>query len=111
MAGKFELFKDAKGEFRFRLRSGNGEIVLASEGYKQISSAQNGIESVKKNAGDPARYEKKTSASGKPYFVLKAANNQVIGNSEMYESEAARDAGIASVGKAADGAPIDDKMA
>ncbi len=111
MAGKFELYKDARGEFRFRLKAGNGEIVLASEGYKAISGAQNGIESVKKNAADPARYEKKVSTGGKPYFVLKAANNQVIGNSEMYESEAARDAGIASVANAADGAAVEDKTA
>lgn len=111
MAGKFEIFKDARGEFRFRLKSGNGEIVLASEGYTAMAGAQNGVESVKKNAGDPARYEKKVSAGGKPYFVLKAGNNQVIGNSEMYESEASRDAGIASVAKAADGAAVEDKTA
>lgn len=66
MAGKFELYNDARGEFRFRLNAGNGEIVLASEGYKAISGAENGIESVKKNAADSTRYEKKVSAGGKP---------------------------------------------
>ena len=97
MAGKFELYKDKAGEFRFRLKAGNGETILASEGYKQRASADNGIESVKKNAPDDARYERKTASNGKPYFVLKAANHQVIGNSEMYSSESARDNGIASV--------------
>ena len=50
MAGKFELYKDARGEFRFRLKAGNGENIAASEGYKNKASALNGIESVQKNA-------------------------------------------------------------
>lgn len=47
---KFEVYKDKKGEFRFRLKAGNGEIILSSEGYTSKSGCQNGIESVKKNA-------------------------------------------------------------
>ena len=50
------------------------------------------------------RYERKTSTKGEPYFVLKAANNQVIGQSEMYSSPSAMEAGIASVMKNAPGA-------
>ncbi|MUL80506.1 MULTISPECIES: YegP family protein [unclassified Mycolicibacterium] len=50
MAGKFELYKDARGEFRFRLKAGNGEIIATGEGYKSKASAINGIESVQKNA-------------------------------------------------------------
>ncbi len=46
----FELYKDKKGEFRFRLRAKNGEPILASEGYSAKASAVGGIESVKKNA-------------------------------------------------------------
>jgi uncharacterized protein YegP (UPF0339 family) len=49
---KFEIYTDKRGEFRFRLKASNGEIVLASEGYKEKASAKNGIESVKKNAAD-----------------------------------------------------------
>lgn len=56
MAGKFEVYTDKAGETRFRLKAGNGEIILASEGYKRKASAMNGIESVKKNAPD-ARIE------------------------------------------------------
>ena len=41
MAGKFELYKDKGGEFRFRLKAGNGQIILASEGYKTKTSAKN----------------------------------------------------------------------
>lgn len=111
MAGKFELYKDKAGEFRFRLKAGNGETILASEGYKQKSSATNGIESVRKNSQIDARFERKTTSSGKPMFNLKASNGQVIGTSETYSSESARDNGIASVAKNAPDAKVDDQTA
>jgi len=47
---KFEIYKDKKGEFRFRLKARNGEIVAVSEGYKTKAGCKNGIESVCKNA-------------------------------------------------------------
>jgi uncharacterized protein len=97
MSGKFSVFTGRNGQTYFSLKAGNGEIILKSEGYRDKASAHNGIGSVRKNAPDTARYEKKTSASGKFHFNLKAANHQVIGSSEMYESERSRDAGIASV--------------
>ncbi|MCW5680270.1 MAG: YegP family protein [Xanthobacteraceae bacterium] len=50
MAYKFEIYKDKAGEYRVRFKASNGETMLASEGYKSKSSAQNCIESVKKNA-------------------------------------------------------------
>ena len=49
---KFEVYVDKAGEFRFRLKARNGEIIAASEGYKAQASCLNGIESVKKNAPD-----------------------------------------------------------
>jgi uncharacterized protein YegP (UPF0339 family) len=52
MAGKFECYTDKAGEFRFRLKAGNGNTILSSEGYKSKSSCANGIESVKKNSQD-----------------------------------------------------------
>ncbi|MGE0231916.1 MAG: YegP family protein [Flavobacteriaceae bacterium] len=47
---KFEIYKDKKGEFRFRFRASNGEIMFSSEGYKAKASAKSAIESIKKNA-------------------------------------------------------------
>ena len=47
---KFEMYKDKAGEFRYRLKAKNGEIIATSEGYKAKESCVNGIESVKKNA-------------------------------------------------------------
>ena len=49
---KFELYNDKKGEFRFRLKAGNGDIILASEGYVSKDGCKNGIASVRKNAAD-----------------------------------------------------------
>ncbi len=109
MAGKFEIYKDKAGEFRFRLKAGNGENILASEGYKDKSGVDNGIASVKKNAGGDDKYERKESGSGKFHFNLKAANHQIIGSSQMYASADSRDNGIESVKKNAPDAEIDDQ--
>ena len=111
MAGKFELKKSKNDKFYFSLLAGNGQTILSSEMYEAKASAVNGIESVKKNASDAARYEKAVAKNGKPYFNLKAANGQVIGSSEMYSSESARDAGIELVMANAAGASVDDQTA
>ena len=108
MAGKFEIFKGRKGEYRFRLKASNGQIILASEGYKAKSGCVNGIESVKNNAPDDKRYERKAARGGKHRFYLESVNNRIIGTSEVYESVAARDKGIESVKKNAPGASIVD---
>jgi uncharacterized protein YegP (UPF0339 family) len=99
MAGKFELKVSSNGKYHFNLKAGNGQIILSSEMYESKAAAENGIASVKKNAGDDARYERKESSNGKPYFNLKASNGQVIGKSEMYESAASMENGIESVKK------------
>ena len=51
---KFEVYVDKAGEFRFRLKATNGQIIATGEGYKAKASCLNGIESVKKNAPDAA---------------------------------------------------------
>ncbi len=50
---KFELYTDKAGEYRFRLKATNGQIIAVSEGYKTMASCKNGVESVKRNAPDP----------------------------------------------------------
>ena len=108
MAGKFELKKSKNGKFFFNLLASNGQIILSSEMYEAKASAVNGIESVKKNGADAARYDKLTGKDGSPYFTLKATNGQVIGQSQMYASEATRDAGVESVKTNAPGATVND---
>jgi uncharacterized protein YegP (UPF0339 family) len=108
MAGKFEIYKDKAGEFRFRLKSSNGQTVLTSEGYKAKAGAKNGIRSVQDNAGSEDRFDKTTTPSGGFRFNMTANNRQVIGQSQTYKSAAARDKGVQAVARAANGAAIDD---
>jgi uncharacterized protein YegP (UPF0339 family) len=109
MASKFELKKSSNGQYCFNLKAGNGEIILNGEMYIAKSGAENGIESVKVNAPSNSRYERKISVSGEPYFVLKAANGDVIGKSEMYSSAKAMEDGIESVKRNAPRAQIEDQ--
>ena len=111
MPGKFEIKKAKDGQFHFNLKATNGEIILSSEMYKRKTGAKNGIGSVRKNAPSEARFARLESKNGKPYFVLKAGNHQVIGQSEMYETTRARNNGIRSVAKNAPGARVVDLTA
>jgi acetyl esterase len=108
MAGKFELKKAKDGQFYFNLKGANGQVILTSEMYKAKSGAENSIESVKKNAALDERYDRRESKKGEPYFVLLAANKQVIRQSEMYSSAAAMEKGINSVKTNAPAASVDD---
>lgn len=104
--GKFEI-KQAKNEqFVFNLKAGNGQIILTSEMYTTKKACLNGIESVKKNAGDDGRYETKEAKNGKFHFNLKAANHQVIGSSQLYADQAGMNNGIESVKKNAPDAEV-----
>lgn len=105
---KFVAFKGNDEQFYFRLQAENGEPILASEGYTSKGGWENGIESVRENAPHDDRYERETSTNDKPFFVLEAANGELIGKSEMYESEASRENGIEAVMRVAPVAPIED---
>jgi uncharacterized protein YegP (UPF0339 family) len=108
MAAKFDLKQGASGQFMFNLKAANSEVILTSELYKQKQSAIAGINSVKANAGDDARYERKTAKNGQPFFVLTAMNGEIIGKSEMYSSVSAMENGIQSVMKNGPVAEIED---
>ncbi|MBS5796447.1 MAG: YegP family protein [Dysgonomonas mossii] len=109
--GKFEISKRKNGEFQFNLKAGNGQVILSSEGYTKKENCKKGIESVRKNSQVESRFEKLESKNGKSYFNLKATNGQIIGTSELYESVASRDNGIASVVKNAPDAEVVDLSA
>src|SRR5262245_48060922 len=108
MAATFEIEKASDGQFFFRLKAGNGEIILSSEQYKAKANAQGGIDSVKANAAVDARYERKTSTGAQPYFVLKPANDETLRRRHMYASPAALGKGIESVKANAPAAPVED---
>ena len=104
--GTFLVSKRKNDEFQFVLKAGNGQVILASEGYATKAACENGIESVRNNSQVDSRFDKLEAKNGKLYFNLKASNGQIIGNSEMYESAAARDNGIESVKKNAPDADV-----
>lgn len=97
MAAKFEIKKSKNNQFFFNLKASNGKVILTGETYKAKASAHGGIAAVKVNSTNDARFERKTSSGGHPYFVLKANNGEPIGRSEMYSSTGAMEKGIKSV--------------
>ena len=93
----FEFRKSDNGHYSFILLDDDDKTLLKSEQYNSKASAQNGIESIRKNSAEDSRYELKESSNGKFYFNLKAANGQIIGTSPLTGDTAARDAAIAKV--------------
>lgn len=106
MAGYYELKQATDGQYHFVLKAENYQTILSSERYTTKQGAEGGIQSCKVNSPNRDRYDRLTATDGSPYFVLQAANGQVIGTSETYTSSAARDQGIASVMKNGQGHTI-----
>ena len=105
---KFEIYKDNKEEFRFRLKADNGQIVLSSEGYKTKVGCENGILSVRMNSQNPDSYESLKTKHLNFYFNLKASNGKIIGTSETYLKFGGMEYGIAVIVKIAPKAVIID---
>jgi len=95
--GRFETFVGKDGQHYFHLLAGNGEKVLASQGYASAASAQAGINSVASNGASATRYLQREASDGSRYFVLTATNGQIIGISEMYATAANAERGAATV--------------
>ena len=104
---KYQIYAGKNDKFYFKLNAKNGQQVLASQGYADKRGCKNGIESVRTNAPNDERFERKTSSDDRFFFNLLAGNKQIIGTSQMYASAASRDKGIDSV-KANCDAPVED---
>ena len=106
----FEIYTSEKtGKYYFRLKATNGQVILQSEDYASKASAENGIRSVIENTKDgDGRFDRREASNGDVYFVLKAGNSQIIGQSEMYKSTASMENGIQSVIKNAQEGSIKD---
>ncbi len=83
----FEIFKGEDGKTYFRLRGGNGEIMLSSQGYTAKASAEKGIASVEANGASASSYEVFETADGGYAIRLVAANGEVIARGESYVSK------------------------
>ncbi|MFT6188991.1 MAG: hypothetical protein ACJAW8_002038 [Oleispira sp.] len=109
MHSKFQIFKSTKNnQFYFRLRASNNKIILASEGYTTKGNCKNGIESTRIHSPHDTYYKRLLASNEQYYFTLTAANNQVIGTSEMYLTNQAMNNGIESVKANAPTALIED---
>ena len=99
--GYYRLTKNAnaKQPYHWVLLAPNNEVILNSESYSSKQMAHKGIESVRVNSPHDESYDKLVARDGSPYFNLVAQNGEIIGTSEMYSSDHARDAGIEAVKK------------
>ena len=88
---------EKRNQYYFRVFNSNDEQVLKSEAYEAKAGRDNGINSFKKNAPIRERYELLTSADGKFYFNIKAANHQIVATSLMFDSEEKRESVIAEI--------------
>lgn len=116
MAAKFEIYQDKKGEHRFRLKAGNGEIVGTSQGYSSKSACENGTDSVKRNSakaevvaegeGKCPKFEVYEDKGGSFRFRLIASNGEAILASQGYASKAGAENGCGAVTRAAESAEV-----
>ena len=83
--------------FNFLLLAKHGHTILKSNQLDSVAAVKREIESVKINAMNMSRYERKTTSDGKFYFNLKNANGTILGKSQMYSSEAGMENGILAV--------------
>lgn len=95
--GKFIVSQNANEEYQFKLVSSNEQVILYSEGYTQRANCIKGINAVKLSSQNEDSFIRKIAANGKYYFTLKAKNGEILGTSQQYESEAARENAIYSV--------------
>lgn len=97
---------DAKEPFTFIYVNAEGKTIVKSENYAQKASAKNGIESVRKNCLEDARYELKESSNGKAFFNIKSTNGQIVGTSALFATEQERAEAIAELKADAQGAEV-----
>jgi hypothetical protein len=106
MAARYQLRKAANGQDYFNLTAENNKIVLTSQMYDSKDAAQQGIDSVRVNGPQPERYDRRRSVDGQDYFVLLAANGEIVGQSEMYRSSASLENGLQAVMRVAAAAEV-----
>ena len=109
MAGKFVVFKGKDGQDYFRLKAGNGEVILSSEGYKSRVPAPTASSRCVRIPRTKTVSKSKPPRTAREYFILKAGNGQEIGRSQMYKSGSGCRNGMKSVARnAADAAVVEE---
>jgi uncharacterized protein len=95
--GKYVIGRSKNGGYYFNLKATNGQTILTSVMFHTSEDCSNAVESVRKYSSDDKWYERKTSSDNKHFFSLKSPEGHITGKSEMYESVANMEKGIASV--------------
>ena len=108
MTGFYTVFLGRNSQYYFNLKSGNGQIILSSEGYTTKQSCLTGIDSVKANSPNDDRYDRLDSRNNQYYFNLKSSNGQIIGTSELYTTTSSRNQGIETCKRIAPNAEVRD---
>ena len=100
MDGKFEVYKDRAGKFRYRLVAANGKTIMVGQGYSSRAGCLKGIASVKKNSLKASNFQVYQNKSGGYSFRLIAPENkEIIGTGQSYTSSSGCRKGVKSVGK------------
>lgn len=108
MPAKFDLKKSKRGRFMWNLLATNGEVILTSQQYRSKAGAKKGIASVQSSVSSDGSFERRQAKNGRDYFVVKAGNGRVVGQSEQYSTNRAMENGIKSVSRNAPKAAIRD---
>jgi uncharacterized protein YegP (UPF0339 family) len=95
---RYERYRDVSGQWRFRLRDTNYKTILhSSEGYHNQADCTRAIEICQRNSPYDSNYVRRTTTAGLFYFTLQSDNGRDIGMSEGYNTQSARELGIANV--------------
>lgn len=110
MPASFVLKRSADKQFHIVLTAENGEPILTSETFTTKAGAQGGIQSVRDSSTKDELFERKQTADGGYYFILKSDNGEPIGRSGMYPYLDAAERGVAAVKRVARRAPIREEI-
>ena len=100
MEGKFEVYKDKAGKFRYRLVAANGKTIMVGQGYSSRAACLKGIASVKKNSQKASNFEVyQNKGGGYSFRLIAPENKEIIGTGQSYSSRGGCRKGVASVGK------------
>ena len=108
--GYYRIFTGSNEHFYFNLTAGNHGIISQSQGCTAKSSAENGIESVRRNAVSKANFDCREPKDDHYSFVLKPGNGEIIGVSEMYQQKTRMENAIHSVMENGRDSPVKDQV-
>jgi len=109
MTPEYKIRKASNNDYYFVLTGEDGREILASEMFLKKEAVGGGIDAVRMLSADDGKYVRKTSNTGRPYFVLTGADNQPVATGEFYPSKQAMEKGINTVKRIAPQAAVVDE--